>query len=150
MEGFQALGKAAGELGFKFAFETHMCYIHDTPEAAKKLVDMIGSPAIGVNLDYGNVIYLGNAPSLNDTINLLGKALFYVHLKNSIRTSPVAGLRTPTSLAEGEINNRELLKLLKNSGFSGPVCIEAPRPGDREWFVRSDLAYVGQLMADME
>lgn len=145
-EGFRELGRLAGELKFKFAFETHPCYLHDMPVAAKKLVDLIASPAVGVNLDYGNVIYFDNPPALNDTIDLLGKSLFYVHLKNSARIGPHKGLRLPTALAEGEINHREFLRLLQRAGYAGPICIEAPRPGDREWFARSDLAYVRQLM----
>ena len=47
---FKELGKLANELGFRFAFETHMNYIHDTPAAAKKLADLIDEPSVGVNL----------------------------------------------------------------------------------------------------
>ena len=31
------------------------------------------------------------------------------------------------TLPEGEINNREFLRLLKNSGYQGSVCIEKDR-----------------------
>jgi hypothetical protein len=34
--------------------------------------------------------------------------------------------------------------------FSGPICIEAPRAGDREWFAREDMNYLQSLLNDLE
>ncbi len=34
-------------------------------------------------------------------------------------------------------------------GYEGPICVEAPRPGDREWYAQQDLAYVRALLADL-
>lgn len=146
-EGFKVLGKLAEELGFRFAFEAHMNYIHDLPAAARKLVDMIGSPAVGVNLDYGNTVYFKNIPSLKEAINQVGDKLYYVHLKNSVGLRD--GSRFPTGLGEGEINHREYIKLLKTTGYKGPVCIEAPRGGDREWYAKQDIAYIKSVISDL-
>ncbi len=146
-EGFKVLGRMAEELGFRFAFEIHMGYLHDLPASTKRLVDMIGSPAVGALLDHGNVVYFPGAPSLREGIPLLGKGLFYVHLKNSVGIRD--GGRVPTGLGEGEINHREYLRLLKENGFSGPVCIEAPRQGDREWYARQDIAYIKSVIEDV-
>lgn len=146
-EGFKVLGRLAEELGFRFAFEIHMGYLHDLPASTKRLVEMIGSPAVGALLDYGNVVYFRGAPPLRESISLLGKSLFYVHLKNSVGIRD--GGRVPTGLADGEINHREYLRLLKENGFSGPVCIEAPRQGDREWYARQDIAYIKSVISDV-
>ena len=145
-EGFKVLGRMAEELGFRFAFEIHMGYLHDLPAPTKKLVDAIGSPAVGALLDHGNVVYFPGAPSLRESIPLLGKGLFYVHLKNSVGTG---GGRFPVGMGEGEINHREYLRLLKENGFSGPIGIEAPRQGDREWFAQQDIAYVKAVMREV-
>lgn len=145
-EGFRILGKLAGEQGFKFAFETHMGYLHDYPLVAGDLVDRIGSPSVGVNLDYGNAFLMANNPPLSETIRKLGKRIFYVHLKNAVHLSESGWLAT--ALAEGAINHREYLRLLLETGFTGPICIEAPRPGDREWFARADVDYIRQLMRE--
>ncbi len=56
-EGYRELGALAEEFGFKMAFETHMGCLTDLPDPTKKLLDMIDSPAVGANLDYGNMIY---------------------------------------------------------------------------------------------
>ena len=55
-----------------------------------------------------------------------------------------------TGLADGAINHREYLRLLRQHGFSGPICIEAPRAGDREWFAQQDIAYLKALLGDLD
>jgi sugar phosphate isomerase/epimerase len=146
-EGFKVLGRLAEELGFRFAFEIHMGYLHDLPAPTKKLLERIGSPAVGALLDHGNVVYFPGAPALKDSIPLLGKHLFYVHLKNSMGLRD--GGRFPVGLGDGEINHREYLRLLKENGFSGPICVEAPRQGDREWYARQDIAYIKALIHEV-
>lgn len=147
-EGYKKLGKVAEGMGFRFAFETHMCYLHDLPASAKRLADMSESPAVGVNLDYGNTVYFkAEIPDIEEAIKIIGNKLFYLHLKNSIGTE--SGVRVPTSLADGEINHRKYLKALKQAGYNGFICIEAPRSGDREWFAQQDIKYIRALMKDV-
>ena len=146
-EGYRELGAMAEELGFKMAFELHMGYLHDLPEPSMKLLGMVDSSAVGANLDYGNIVYFPSAPSLADTIDSLGDKLYMVHLKNSI---PTGDGRVPVGLGDGIVNHREYLQLLKDSGFDGPICIEAPRPGDREWFAREDIAYLRSVLKDLD
>lgn len=147
-EGFKILGKMAEELNFKFAFEAHMGYIHDLPEKAKYLVDMIDSASVGVNLDYGNSVYFKDKPSLRKAIEVTSDKLYYVHLKNSVGLKD--GSRFPTALSEGEINHREYISLLKEFKYNGPICIEAPRPGDREWYAKEDIKYIKSVIEDLK
>lgn len=144
-ESYSQVGKALEKIGVKFAFETHMGYIHDLPAESKKLVDMIGSPAIGINMDYGNTVYFPEPPSAEETIDIYGEKLFYVHLKNS-RTVPGDYRRIPTALSDGEINHRTYLSKLLSSGFSGFIGIEAPRGGDRVAFAKEDFCYLKSLL----
>lgn len=138
VEAYQQLAKGLEAMGMKFAFETHMNYIHDLPAPSKKLVDLIDSPSVGINMDYGNTVYFAGCPTVEETIDIYGDKLFYTHLKNSV---PAAGDRTPTALSEGAINHRDYLQKLQSGGFDGPIGIEAPRPGDRFWFAKQDFAY---------
>lgn len=147
-EGFHRLGLMAAELGFRFAFETHMHFVHDLPAAACKLVDMIGLPSVGVNLDFGNTVYFKTHPTLAEVITSAGPRIFYTHLKNSIALPD--GSRQATGLGEGDINHREYLRLLQSIGYSGPLCVEAPRAGDREWFARQDFFYISGLLHDVQ
>ena len=141
----QRLGEKLVPLGLKFAFETHMNYIHDIPSASKKLVDLIDSPAFGINMDFGNTVYFPEHPDVEETIDLYGDKLFYTHLKNS-NNIPVVSRRLPCALAEGEINHRIYIGKLKEVGFNGPIGIEAPRPGDREWYAMNDFNYVKSII----
>ena len=73
-----------------------------------------------------------------------------LHLKNAIPVS-VNDHKTmlPTGLGDGTINNREFMNLLRDDGFGGPLCIEAPRAGDREWFAQQDIQYLRSVLDDI-
>ncbi len=146
VEAYRQLAKGLEAMGMKFAFETHMNYIHDLPAPSKKLVDLIDSPSVGINMDYGNTVYFAGCPTVEEAIDIYGDKLFYTHLKNSV---PAAGDRTPTALSEGAINHRVYLQKLQSVGFAGPIGIEAPRPGDRFWFAKQDFAYYQAVLASL-
>jgi len=148
VQGCQQMADALADLDIRFGFETHMVYLHDTIEAATKLVEMIDRPSIGVNLDYGNMLEFQQRPSLAEAVRGLGSRIHYVHLKNSAPLRKGAG-RLPTALSDGEINNREFVRLLMEIGYDGPICVEAPRPGDREWFARQDIAYLRSVLEEL-
>ncbi|HWL54848.1 MAG TPA: sugar phosphate isomerase/epimerase [Chthoniobacteraceae bacterium] len=142
--GFQRMGALAGELGFRFAFETHGVYLHDTVEATMKLVSAINSPNVGLLWDHANLMLFPTSPSLEEVITRSGDKLFYVHLKNLL-FSPSRFLAV-SSLSGGIINVREQVKRLLASGYTGPIAIEAPRQGDREQFAKEDLAYIREVL----
>ncbi|MBU0478615.1 sugar phosphate isomerase/epimerase [bacterium] len=150
-EGFKTLGDLASELGFRFAFETHMNYIHDIPESAKKLVDMIDRESVGINLDYANIACFPKPVSLSETVNICANRLYYVHLKNifRLRNTPYNSF-IACGLGDGIVNNREFLRILKGKKYQGPVCVEAPRQGDRELFAKQDIAYIRRLLEELE
>ncbi len=138
----------------KFAFETHMYYLHDLAETAMKLCELIDRPNFGVNLDYGNTQYFTSSVlPLEEAIDRCGKKLFYTHLKNCYHVSrldtPDARFLIPSGLGEGAINHRAYLKKLRDAGFDGLIGIEAPRSGDREWFAAQDIAYTKSVLADL-
>ena len=145
-EACQQIADYAKPLGCKFAFEAHMNYLHDIAESARKLVDLIDRDNFGVNLDYGNSIYFKGIAPLEKAIEICGDKLFYTHLKNSL---PVPGGRLPTALGEGEVNHRAYIKKLNEIGFKGLVGIEAPRPGDREYYAVKDLEYIKSVISDL-
>jgi len=150
-EGFKTLGDLASKLGFRFAFETHMNYLHDLAESAKKLVDMIDKENVGINLDYCNIACFPKPVSLSETISICADRLYYVHLKNMfrLRNTPYNSF-IACGLGEGVINNREFLRILKKKSYEGPLCLEAPGQGDREWFAKQDIAYIRMLLKELE
>ena len=145
---YQRIAVELEKLGVRFAYETHMNYLHDLPATARRLVDMIDSPMVGINLDYGNSVYFPKPPSLEDAIDICGDKLFYTHLKNSVGL-PDSGRRFPVALSEGAINHRLYVKKLAAIDFQGPIGIEAPRPGDRYWFAKCDIEYFKLLYQEL-
>ena len=148
VKGCQDIADGLKDVDIRFGFETHRGYVHDTVESTSKLVQDIDRPSIGGNLDYGNMVSREDKPSLEDAIKAFGRKLHYVHLKNSAPIRRVQG-RMATSLGEGEINNRQFVRLLMETGYTGPICVEAPRAGDREWFAQQDLAYIKSVLSDL-
>jgi len=146
-EGFREIARFAEAEKLTLAFETHSSYLHDLPAPTKKLVDAIGSPAVGINFDFCNMQVFPQPIGLNEAVETLGDSIYYLHLKNLYRLPP--GGYIMTSLAEGQINNRDLLRLVFEKGYDGPIGIEAPRQGDREWFAREDLAYLKSVLEDL-
>jgi len=148
VKGCQDMADALRDVDIRFGFETHMVYLHDTVHAVNKLVQRINRPSIGVNLDYGNIVDFEKHPSLEEAVGELRDKIHYVHLKNSAPLRGAPG-RMATGLGEGEINNRQFIRLLMAAGYEGPLCLEAPRPGDREWYAPQDLAYIRSVLADL-
>ncbi len=147
-DGCRRMADGLTDVDISFGFETHMVYLHDTVDAARKLVERIDRPSIGVNLDYGNMVEFKERPSLEEAVKGLGERIHYVHLKNSAPLRGGGG-RLPTGLSEGEINNRQFVRLLMEIGYEGPICVEAPRGGDREWYAQQDLAYLRALLTEL-
>lgn len=145
-EGLKRIAVIAEKYGFRLGLETHPNFLHDTVDSAVKLAQMSESENIGVNLDYINACVLPGNISIEDAIEKTGDRLFYVHLKNIIK---IEKGRIRTGLADGEYNNRHIMKRLNESGYQGPICVEAPRPGDREWFAVKDLEYIKTVIKDL-
>ena len=150
VEGFKILGDVAEELNFYFAFETHMCYLHDTLKSSRKLVDLIDKKHVGINLDYGNIVWIKEPVSISEAVKICGDKLYYVHLKNLFKISIGKDESfTPCALEDGIINYREFLKLLKEMNYKGPICVEAPRNGDREYFAKQDILYLKSILDEI-
>ena len=146
---FSRISAELERIGLRFALETHMGYVHDLPASARKFVDDVNSPALGINLDYGNTVYFPNIPSVAEAIDICGDKLFYTHLKNSVGIPETPNLRFPTALGDGQINHREYFEKLISVGYDGLIGVEAPRQGDRLWYAKCDMAYVKDLLADL-
>lgn len=144
---YQKIGVELVKMGARYAFETHMNYIHDLPASAKKLVDLIDCPNIGINMDYGNTFFFPEKPTVAETIDLYGDKLFYTHLKNYTK---LANGVLPGYLSDGDINHRLYLEKLSEVGYTGPIGVEAPRSGDRVWFAKQDYNYVTSLLKDIK
>lgn len=148
VDGFKPLVEVAQQCGFRFAFETHGHYLHDTIDSARMLCERIDAPGhVGILLDYPNLTLFPKHPTMEEAIQQTGDLLFYVHLKNLL-LPPNVHVQV-SALGAGIFNIRQQLELLTKAGFSGPLAIESPRPGDRIHFLKEDVAYYRSLVEDL-
>jgi sugar phosphate isomerase/epimerase len=148
VEGYQQLGAVSSEIGMKLAFETHNGYIHDLAKPTAELLRRIDSPAVGANIDMGNIVLNCQGEGVVEACEILGERIYYIHLKNIFK--PSTGGYVVCGLADGVIDNRVFMQTLQAQGYSAPICIEAPRQGDRDYFAKSDIAYLKSILADLK
>ena len=111
--------------------------------AALEYAKSVGCATVGVTCNRNSAV--GAAADI--AIEILGDRIYYVHLKNAHIVR--GGGWFLTHMGDGDIDNRMFLKLLKDRGYQGKVGLEAPRPGDRDYFARVDLAYVRGVVKDL-
>lgn len=148
VEGCRALAEVGKACGLRFGLETHGIYLHDTVEAACRLAERVDrAEQIGVLWDRANEYLFDDIPELAASHERCRSRLFSVHLKNLLRY-PGGGYRI-CNLSEGEIDLRRQLRLLRDGGYAGPICLECPRPGDRLEFLKEDFLYLESVLSEI-
>ncbi|MFB7109487.1 mannonate dehydratase [Streptomyces sp. NPDC056190] len=75
-----------------------------------------GSPSWGLNLCLGTVSEMAGEQSINEVIDLLGPAVFYVHFRDVRGTVPRF---RECFLGEGNFNPARVIRRLEDAGFDG-------------------------------
>ena len=88
----------------------------------KTFVDQFGSSRIGVYFDTGNCLINGYP---EDWIEILGKRIKAIHLKNFSRTDSGGVLHGfGDDLMKGDVNWNAVKKALKKINYTGPLTAE--------------------------
>jgi L-ribulose-5-phosphate 3-epimerase len=119
------LAHAAEEAGVTVALEIHgdiMC----TGEATKPLIERIGSPAIRVKYDTGNVEFYGGRRAVDDIHHVL-PYLVNLDMKDKVGGKGEWNFPPPGS---GTIDFRRLLRILDDAGYTGPMAVEIEFQGE--------------------
>ena len=135
-KGLRIVGDKAAELDMLIALETHNCYLHDLPAPSRKLLDMTNHDAIGMNIDYGNIILNKNKCSLPESFDILDGKIYYAHLKNVLMFGETFMV---THLDQGCIDNMLFLNLLKDNLESDMIALEYPNSGDGVIAAKRDM-----------
>ena len=141
--GLKTVGAEAEKLGVLIALETHNAYLHDLADPCRKLLDMAGCDAVGVNYDHGNIIINPNCNSIQKVFDTVGDKIYYAHLKNMLIIS-----KTPDRsycgcrLSDGHINTTEVMRHLKDTLRSGMFAVEYPNTGDGIYAAFKDMEYI--------
>jgi len=130
-EHWRCLAEAVGQLlpiavdaGVGLAFETHMRQLTDTLVSSLRFLDLVPDKRVGLTVDFCNLAFAGE--DLAEAIRLLGPHMFHAHVKNG-HLGP-AGEWHFTALDTGMVDYPEVLRLLRNSGYTGYLSIECLGP----------------------
>jgi len=140
----------AEQLGILVALELHERTLLDSAAGALRILDGVGSPALGVNPDLGNLIRVPGPlhEPWEETLRAVLPHTTYWHVKNYARLEhPGAGivLSVPSELAAGAIDYRRAIALALEAGYDGPICIEHYE-GDALGVIGRGRRYVEELL----
>ena len=125
--GFRRAAEHAAARGIYMGFETHGGRINGSPEQARALCSLVGSPYFGVLYDPCNLAHAGT--DYRAALATFGEHVVHVHFKDGRRTQ---GGFEPTMLGEGEIDFVWTAAELDRLGYRGDFALEyelpAPEP----------------------
>ena len=143
------------EAGMRYALEAHPHRWVDASAAMLRLIDHVGSPALGMNVDPSHMFPSGDIPHL--AIYKLGDRVLHTHISDNDATH-----NAHWRPGKGKIDWRAFLQALRDIGYQGPLSLELEdvpgvshgpeRPTATEEFDRECLAamrYLQELCDDL-
>ena len=113
--------------GLCFLFETGQ----ETPTTLLRTIEEIGLDNVGINMDTANLILYGKANSA-DAITVFGKYVMDTHIKDGLYPTCGKKLGREVKVGEGMANLPEVIKRLKEAGYTGNYIIEREIRGDQQ------------------
>ncbi len=139
-ESLDAVLEHAEKLGVKVGIEYEPGLLVERYEELRALIEMISSPCLGANLDFGHSHVLGEDPE--DVVAGLSPKLFNVHLEDIHSRKHyhlIPGL--------GEIDFRGIFEILERHAYAGFATVELyTYPQEPEAAARRSLAYLQALI----
>ena len=148
----RALCKHATDLGVQLSLELYEDTLIGSGEQTARLVEEVGSSALGINADLANLYRVPRRllESWLETFTACLPHLNYWHVKNFRRAEGYPDgpfLAWPAQLADGDINYRLLVQMALDAGYAGPICIEQ-YGGDGLTAQFAGLRYLQDLLDD--
>ena len=136
------VARAAEERGMVVGLETHHDGILSIYEN-EAIVRNVGSKALGITFDIGNVMTTFEDPVL--AARVFAPYVVDAHAKD---LHFVDGALTLAPFGEGYVALPAVLRVLHEAGYRGPLNIEAsPDDGDEDAFLRHNLAFLREHLA---
>lgn len=153
-EFLEGLSIEAEQTGVGLTLELHQNSIVDTADAMLLLLDRISRPNVKANPDLGNFYFSYATPegSWEDVVRKLAPHTDFWHVKNIQRVYVASEQRSymfNAPLAEGMIDYRRAMRIMKNSGFDGWISIEMASAGDPYACIQSGKRYLDELIEEM-
>lgn len=127
--------------GQYFLFETGQ----ETPVTMLRTIEEIGTGNLGINFDTANLILYGKSNSA-DALDVYGKYVRNTHCKDGFYPTCGRELGRQVALGEGKANFPEIIRKLKELGYTGPLIIEREISGEQQI---KDIARARDILAEI-
>jgi L-ribulose-5-phosphate 3-epimerase len=114
-------------MGLQFWFETGQ----ETPVTLLRIIEDIGLPNLGINLDPANLLLYGKANPV-DAVDVIGAYVRGVHAKDGEYPTNGRDLGEEKPLGQGRVNFPALIGRLKALGYAGALTIEREISGEQQ------------------
>ena len=135
------VARACEKEGIEFWFETGQ----ETPVTLLRMIQDVGLPNLGINLDPANLILYGKANPI-DALDVFGKYVRGVHAKDGLYPTDGRSLGKEVALGKGKVNFPLLIPRLYKLGFRGALTIEREISGPRQ---TRDINRARKLLEDI-
>lgn len=130
------------ELGLEFWFETGQ----ETPVTMLRLIQSVGTPNLGVNLDPANLILYGKGNPI-DALDVFGGYVRNIHAKDGLYPTDPMKLGREVKVGEGRVRFPDFVQRLKEIGFAGEFIIEREISGEQQARdIVATIAYLRKLL----
>jgi sugar phosphate isomerase/epimerase len=119
LQTLETVSNLAGDSKVNVSFETGQ----ETSELLFATLKELGRSNLFVNFDPANMLLYDQGDPI-EAVQVLGKYIRSVHLKDAIRPKIKGQWGEEVPLGKGQVNIPVFLKKLKEIGFSGPMSIE--------------------------
>jgi len=134
MRRFEPVVRAAEKLGAMIAIEPVYTHIVWCPRAARRVLDAMASPNLGIILDPVNLLHADNLDHrdevIEEAIDLLGKDVLTIHLKDY--RSEAEGRPSHSVIGRGEMDYSGLFRFVKEKKPYIGMTLEDTTPEDAE------------------
>lgn len=117
--------RSAEEAGVSLAVEPEVSNVVDSAAKARRLLDEIGSPHLGIIMDGANLFHAGELPRMREILaeafDLLGDRIVLAHAKDLSRDGEAGHEAAGTGLLDYD----HYLRLLAASGFRGSLVLHS-------------------------
>lgn len=153
IEGLKEGAKYAEKNNVILALENHGL-LAGRSEQVKEIIELVGSKYLRSTIDIGNFLLVGEKST--DAVKNLADLAVHVHLKDFKEVPPdyqgeaykgIGGVRFIGTIAgEGEVNLKEVLEILHNSGYKGYLSLEFEGPEDPKYGVEKSIENTKKIL----
>jgi len=114
------------QAGVRYALEPHPYRYMSNAASMLRLIEHVGSPALGMNLDPSHLFPVGELPEV--VVYMLGDRIFHCHFSDNDGVT-----NAHWRVGRGKVDWRATIRALKEVGFDGVISIELEdAPGGRD------------------